>query len=193
MTDIFHIPTSREKLIHAIIYFAAHTKMCQKTKLFKLLSFLDFEHYKETGRTVTGLEYYAWPKGPVPLELENEIQNPKLDLKSAVAFLPVQNDGGFDIRQIRAKISFDESLFSRRELRILEHVAFIFAEADAATMIDATHLPNEPWDITYNKMGMKQKKIDFKLALQNPNSITEERADEIAAEDEAMKAILRDA
>lgn len=57
------ITHDREKLINTIIYFAIHVKKCGKIKLFKLLYFLDFEHYKQTGRSVTGLDYYAWKMG----------------------------------------------------------------------------------------------------------------------------------
>ena len=39
----------REKLLNAIVYFANHTKSCGKTKLYKLLYYLDFTHFKETG------------------------------------------------------------------------------------------------------------------------------------------------
>jgi len=35
-------------------------------KLFKLLYFLDFVHFKNYGTTVTGMEYSAWKMGPVP-------------------------------------------------------------------------------------------------------------------------------
>jgi uncharacterized phage-associated protein len=59
------IDRQREKL--AAAFFAANTKYCGVTKLCKLLYFLDFIHYRQTGRTVTGLEYRAWPKGPVPV------------------------------------------------------------------------------------------------------------------------------
>jgi uncharacterized phage-associated protein len=39
----------------------------------KLLYFLDFIHFKQTGKCVTGLDYYAWKRGPVPKKLFDEI------------------------------------------------------------------------------------------------------------------------
>ena len=60
----------REKMINAIIYFANHTRHLGKIKLFKLLYLLDFEHFRQTGRSVTGLDYRAWKFGPVPVALE---------------------------------------------------------------------------------------------------------------------------
>ncbi len=37
----------REKLINVMVYFAQNTQKCGKIKLFKLMYFLDFEHYKQ--------------------------------------------------------------------------------------------------------------------------------------------------
>jgi len=37
----------REKLINVMVYFAQNTQKCCKIKLFKLMYFLDFEHYKQ--------------------------------------------------------------------------------------------------------------------------------------------------
>src|SRR3989344_7847794 len=82
------ITHEREKLLNAIIYFAAHTLHCGKTKLFKLLCLLDFEHFRLTGRSVTGLKYYAWEKGPVPVALEDEWGEFKPDLDSAIQIKP---------------------------------------------------------------------------------------------------------
>ena len=81
------VTREREKLINAIIYFVNNTKTCGLVKLFKLLSFLDFEHFRQTGRSVTGLDYFAWPWGPVPRDLFFEIKGqPKEDLARAVTF-----------------------------------------------------------------------------------------------------------
>src|SRR5688500_15970622 len=74
----------REKLLNAIVFFAANTRYCGKTKLYKLLYLLDFEHYKATGRSVTGLEYYAWQMGPVPAKLDGQLDEPSGDLYEAV-------------------------------------------------------------------------------------------------------------
>ncbi len=75
----------REKQINAVIYFARNTKICGKTKLMKLLYFLDFKHFKQTGKSVTGLNYFAWRMGPVPRELFDEINSGmKPDLAKAI-------------------------------------------------------------------------------------------------------------
>ena len=76
----------REKLINAIIYFAKNTKFCGTIKLMRPLYFLDFRHFKETGKSVTGLIYTAWENGPVPVSLYKEISSDTLpqDIHEAI-------------------------------------------------------------------------------------------------------------
>lgn len=150
----------REKLINAIIYFATNTKYCGKTKLLKLLYFLDFQHFKQTGKSITGLDYYAWNMGPVPKDLFNELtEKMDPDLKAAIHDLPQE---GF--QKIRPKKKFDPKYFSSREMKLLKDLAFIFKDAKADDMIESAHLKNEPWDRTLKEKG-EFKKIDYMLAI----------------------------
>ena len=69
------------------MYFAQNTNFCGKTKLMKLLYFLDFMHFKQTGKAVTDLYYFAWEQGPVPKVFFEEIsKTPRKDLASLVTF-----------------------------------------------------------------------------------------------------------
>lgn len=79
------IKREREKLLNAIIFFANNTTVCGKVKLIKLLSLLDFEHYTQTGRSVTGMEYYAWRMGPVPVSVEEEFDCPSDDFQEHIS------------------------------------------------------------------------------------------------------------
>ena len=154
------ITNHREKIINAIIYFANNTKYCGKTKLLKLLYFLDFRHFKETGKSVTGLDYYAWNMGPVPKDIFEELsENMKPDLKKAIHELPKE---GF--QKIRPKQKFDPKYFSGHEMKLLEEISFIFKDAKADDMVESTHLKNEPWDRTLKEKGEFQK-IDYMLAI----------------------------
>ncbi len=151
----------REKLINAIIYFAAHTKYCGKTKLLKLLYFMDFSHFKQTGKSVTGLDYFAWQMGPVPKGLFEELSgHMKLDMSESIHEL----EPGEAFQQIRPKKRFDSQYFSKKETKLLEDLAFIFEDAKADTMVESTHLKNEPWDRTLKEKG-EFKKIDYMLAI----------------------------
>jgi len=162
MADIVSmiITHHREKLINAIIYFAKNTTYCGKTKLLKLLYFLDFYQFKQTGKSVTGLDYFAWKMGPVPKELFEELSgNMKPDMKAAIEDLPKE---GF--QQIRPKKKFDNQYFSKKEMKLLDDISFIFKDANADDMVEITHLKNEPWERTLKEKGEFQK-IDYMLAV----------------------------
>lgn len=147
------ITYQREKIINAMVYFASHTKYCGKTKLLKLLYFLDFKHFKETGKPVTNLDYYAWNMGPVPKDLFEELSaKMKPDMAKAISISLEE-----EFQQIRAKKGFDHQYFSPRELKLLENLSFIFRDAKAADMVEVTHLKNEPWDRTLKEKASSRR------------------------------------
>lgn len=155
----------RDKLINSVLYFATNTKFCGLTKLFKLLYFLDFEHYKQTGRGVTGLDYYAWKMGPVPVALYDEIDSPEQDLAKKVSFKlkPIGRNRRFV--QVEPKSAFDASHFSKRELRLMETLATEYRDAYADDLVEATHIETLPWHQVFNVEGRKQKEIPYDYAL----------------------------
>ncbi len=126
------ITHEHEKLRHAIAYFVKYTKQLGVTKLMKLLYYLDFWHYQETGRSVTGRRYYAWPFGPVPVDVWEEIKGKAdhgLELNSTLIQLP-QDDNEETIlpKSLKSNIKFNKDVFTDREFRILEKVAVIFRD-----------------------------------------------------------------
>jgi uncharacterized phage-associated protein len=154
----------REKLINAVIYFARNTRFCGKTKLFKLLYFADFEHFKALGRSVTGLNYFAWKMGPVPVELHEEIEQPERDMADAVQFeeRPVKNG---TMLLIKPRREFDARHFTKRELAILDRLATEYRSATAEDMIESTHLENRPWHRVYEQEGRRQQQIPYEYAV----------------------------
>lgn len=181
------ITHEREKLIQAINFFVRNTRKCGKTKLFKLLYFLDFEHFKKTGRSVTGNAYFAWPKGPVPVSLFEEIDNPPADLLEAFEFQtrPVRNG---EMLAIKPKVEFSCEHFSRREMEILESLAREYRNIDADGMVEETHLENLPWHKIYNVEGVKQAEIPYRLAIR-PDEI--EEVSRVARERDELIRILK--
>jgi uncharacterized phage-associated protein len=181
------IDHSREKLLNLIAYFVKNTKKCQKTKLFKLLYFADFRHFKETGRSITGLKYYAWEKGPVPTALFEEMKQPKQDFMDSFTVVPAE-DIGIDII---VKKPANMKHFTKREMKIIEDTAFIFKEAFAKDMVECTHLPNEPWSTTLKNKG-KSAEIDYVLALDNTKeSISQKEYEQREADFEEVKKALK--
>jgi uncharacterized phage-associated protein len=157
----------RDKLLNAIIYFVSNTKRCHTLKLFKLLNFLDFEHFRQTGFGVTGLEYRAWEKGPVPTRLWQEMTKaPREDLHRALSIVQMKDDltGAPGKRVLKPRAEFDKSYFSKRELEIMEALAMIFEEIGGEDMSDFSHYRRLPWRRVYGKGEGKGQPIPYELA-----------------------------
>jgi uncharacterized phage-associated protein len=176
---------NRDKLLHAIVFFVRNTRACHKVKLYKLLYFLDFEIYRQTGKPATGLLYFAWRMGPVPGQLQDEFRSPPQDMRSALAVFTVpggdpDSDGPLNITP---RVGFDESHFTRRELGVMERLVEIYREAPASTMSEVSHLRGQPWHRIYTVENKPRALIPYTLALDGrPDSVTREQADEIEAE-----------
>jgi uncharacterized phage-associated protein len=162
----------RRKLLNTILYFSnKKVKHLNTTKLSKLLYFLDFTHAKQTGYPAIGLEYNAFPKGPVPKKFWLEIKdgNVPADFKTYLKIVTRKDDFSPDYRELNfiAKTAPDITVFTPREQKILDELAFIYMDATAPEMSEISHLPNEPWDMTYRSKG-KNAVIDYKLASESP-------------------------
>ncbi|MGB7201459.1 MAG: Panacea domain-containing protein [Pyrinomonadaceae bacterium] len=154
--------SEREKLINAIMFFAHNTELCGKTKLFKLLFFLDFEHYKAIGRSVTGLTYKAWPRGPLPPELDEEIKHDIMpDMVAKIRFDEHSKPNGKKFVKVTPRGYFNHKVFSRREMKIMRRLAADFKYHDAADMIEETHLPNKPWDRVFKQEKRPHEEIPY--------------------------------
>jgi uncharacterized phage-associated protein len=185
--DPIFIQHNREKLLNAMIFFLKKTKKCGKLKILKLLYFLDFIHFKQTGKSVTDLKYYAWEKGPVARDLWHELSKPKDDLKAHIAIL---RSAPSEFLKMLPRKKFDQKYFSKRELRIMALVADLFKEADANQMSEASHLPNQPWDKTKKEKGLSEE-IDYMLALDNTKeSLSIERVQDILNEREEVRLLF---
>jgi len=170
-----------EKRKNAILYFCKTVKYPFKTKIYKLLYFLDFLHFKQTGRPVTDLEYYTFDFGPVPMKLHEEIREDKIpeELKSYLKIFKEKDETTGEEKYIKfiPKRKPNLEIFTEKEKEILEQVATIFKDAQAKDMTEVSHLKNEPWDKTKKEKGMHQK-IDFLLALDKDALVTIDMAKE---------------
>jgi len=147
------VSRDREKLLNAIIYFLRETNHCHTLKLFKLLNFADFEHFRQTGRSITGLDYRALPKGPVPTKLFEEIkQGGAKDLKDAIHVIQVKDDITDELlrRDLKARQQFEKKWFTPRELKILARIAELFRDLPSEDMTKFSHENKKPWATVYN-------------------------------------------
>ena len=163
---------NKEKLINSILYFTKKVKYPGKTKMCKLLFNLDFTHFKETGKSVTGLDYYAWERGPVPKSLFYKLSGDIISEEFQQYIEVIKRE---KLHEIYPKKKPNLSVFSKREKRILEEVAEIYKYAKAKDMTEISHLKGKPWYTTLKSKG--EKKIDYMLALDDTvESINKEGA-----------------
>jgi len=108
-----------KKFAHTVIYFIRepHTFV---TRLNKYLFYSDFLNFKNTGYSITGLHYAAILRGPVPNDYDYLYQ-----LLFSEEFIDKEdvsiNNNDIYERYKPAK-EFDESLFTKEELKSLKSV-----------------------------------------------------------------------
>jgi len=162
-----------EKLINSILYFIKKVKYPGKTKICKLLFNLDFTHFKETGKSVTGLNYYAWKRGPVPRSLFYKLSGDVISEEFQPYIGVIKRE---KLHEICSNQKPNLSVFSKREKRILGEVAEIYKFAKAEEMTEISHLKERPWYTTLKSKG-ETKKIDYMLAIDDTaQSISKEEA-----------------
>lgn len=182
--------TYRKKLLNAVIYLAKKVKNPSKVKIFKLLYFADFEHFKETGRSITNLDYYAYDFGPVPLDFYEEIKDNNVpdDFKKLLTLVPFHSEESGKkgaMFKNKEKVKPDLTVFSPRQQRILEKYADMFRDIDAKLISDISHFQNHPWDKTIKEKGMFAK-IDYTLALDKDAKVSLDDAMEAVKERREM-------
>lgn len=158
------ISRDREKLINTVLFFAVNTQHCGKVKLFKLLYLLDFAHFRETGRSVTGLDYRAWKMGPVPFQLVQEWDQLEPDLAAAVDIAPEQVID-FIRERVVPKVNFDDALFTKRELRLMHELAARFRDEYTRPLVNFTHFERGPWDKIWDGGRGNNERIPYTLAV----------------------------
>ncbi len=188
------VSRDREKLLNALVYFLRETKHCHTLKLFKLLNFSDFEHFRQTGRTIFGLEYRALPKGPVPTSLFDEIKRGgEKDLRDAIALFEVKDEITDELlrRDLKPRVEFDKKWFTKRELKVLARIAEFFRDLKANDMSEFSHQNRKPWASIYKDGKGQGRLIPPELVFEADPLMHE--VPRIAAEDlEYRKELLRD-
>lgn len=158
------ITHDRQKLIDAIVFFAGSTNYCGKVKIFKLLYLLDFAHFRETGRSVTGLDYQAWKLGPVPRDLLREWLELEPDLAAAVEIVP---EKVIDyVRELLVpRRAFNDELFTKRELRLMRELSERFRDDMSKPLVNITHSERGPWDKIWDGGRGEYERIPYGLAV----------------------------
>ncbi|MDP8240481.1 MAG: Panacea domain-containing protein [Candidatus Hatepunaea meridiana] len=167
----------RQKLLNAVLFFAKRIRRLNTTKLAKLLYNLDFKHFQQTGYPSIGLLYYAYKQGPLPIDFWKELvsEQPHEDLSDLINIIEEHFDDGsegFERRIIaKPKTQFDDSLFTPREMDILNELVEVYKDYDAVMYSEASHELGSPWDKTRKSKGDNEL-IDYMLAIDDKAEVS---------------------
>lgn len=134
-----HFAQDEQKMKELVLYVALRCQQDErfgKVKLNKLVYFSDFFAYGKLGRPITGLEYQALARGPVPRRMAPLIA----ELQSEGA-LAIQVVTYFNRRQQRpiALRDPDLSTFTAAEIALVDELIGRFWGLNATEMSDLTH------------------------------------------------------
>ncbi|MDP8240337.1 MAG: Panacea domain-containing protein [Candidatus Hatepunaea meridiana] len=167
----------RKKLLHATLFFAKNTKYLGKVKLAKLLHYLDFNHFKQTGYPSIGLKYKTYPFGPLPEDFWREVAD-GVTPPDFAGFLKLKktNDTSNAV-WFNAVRDPDMDLFSPREVEIMTLLAQKYNNHNAEMMIKDSHADDQPWAKMVERFGKNRKmNIPYKLVLDNKGDVSEKEA-----------------
>lgn len=149
---------SAHKMEQVILFFLERINNVHlgRTKLMKLLYYVDFDHYEKHGQSITDAVYHKLPHGPVPKEAQKLIAS--MVTKGMVAPVRGRVAQFAQHRLITQGAKFDPSVFDGEEIRTLEKVAADWEDANAAQIEAASHA-EAPWAATKERAV-----IDYELA-----------------------------
>ena len=139
---------NQNKIGNLIAMLAMKIPNLYSTKVLKMLYLIDETSVKETGLTVTDLNYKVWIKGPVPVPVyfdllhEDSILKEYFDTKrvcitnnkkAAIQITPKENT------------TIDDSEFSEYELELIERIVNEFGDWSTTKLIKHLHKEGSAW------------------------------------------------
>jgi len=129
-----------EKLKNMIIYLVKRLDGVLKTKLNKLLWYCDFLYFKETSVSITGAQYVRITLGQVPDHYELIFANMIHEGLLSESEIPYQTkDGEVLGEEYIALVKPDESLFSEKEIQVMDFIADTFREDTSTSIMKKSH------------------------------------------------------
>jgi uncharacterized phage-associated protein len=137
-------PTINEDKYKQVILFllnsAAYNALLGKVKLFKLLYYIDFDHYQHYKTSVTGDVYHKWPYGPVGDKTEQILS----EMESEEMISITRRQVGDFSQYVFETFAQPADAFSSSEMEVLKLVVKKWANHTTNEIIAATH-GEAPW------------------------------------------------
>ena len=110
-----------------------------KTKLNKLLFYADFAMHKQTGFSISGVQYRAIPMGPVPNNFNSIFEYLANKNEIDIYYTNFADGGTGEQFKPNADKKFNADVFSKEELAVLNTVANKFKNRSTREMIEISH------------------------------------------------------
>lgn len=107
-----------------------------KTKLLKEMFYADFLFYKESCKSITGLEYCKLPFGPVPDKFESILIS---GYKENIIDYELLINSLRECYKITPKKEFNKNLFTEEELKVLKKVKEYFKDYNVEEIVEFSH------------------------------------------------------
>lgn len=132
---------NRRKYQNAVLYLCQKLggEVRGKKKLAKLLYFADFDFYEKYQRSITGDVYKAYPKGPLPVALNEIIFD--LSKKKALRVGTVQ-EWGEDYAPTEVYenvVEPDISVFEQEEIKMLDRIVRRYGPLNGEQLAELSH------------------------------------------------------
>lgn len=125
-----------DKIKNLILYLTEGSIL--KTKLLKEMFYIDFLNYKNTGQSITGLEYVKLPFGPVPDDFEKIIIY--LKEKNLIEYnIEYSEDCEYEHHKIISKEKYNKKAFNDNELELIKKVKTYFKEYTSKKIVEKSH------------------------------------------------------
>lgn len=161
----------KEKLGNTVVYIASHTNNLSKTKLLKLLYFMEEYSVRRFHTPFLGLPFEVWQAGPV-------VKDVFIDL----AETPVLLDG-YVTKQVKGEATyilpireFCDDEFSDNDLVVMQEVMKKYGDKTAKELVALTHRKGSLW---YNIANRKRLLHPFANNLMNNSDYTIDFSEEL--------------
>lgn len=130
----------KEKLGNTAVYIASHTKNLSKTKLLKLLYFMEEYSVRRFHTPFLGLPYEVWQAGPV-------VKDVFIDLSETPVILDgyVTKEVVGDATYILPAKSFSDDEFSDNDILVMDEVIKRYGNKTAKELVSITHKNGSLW------------------------------------------------
>ncbi|WP_047451898.1 type II toxin-antitoxin system antitoxin SocA domain-containing protein [Alistipes sp. ZOR0009] len=133
----YKVPDLR-KFTEMVVFFSERLEPW-KTKLNKLLFYADFEMYRKSGFSISGVQYRAIPMGPVPNNYDSIFEYLTKNQEVYINYKYFTDGGTGEQFTLTKNRQFKNELFTQVELAVLESVASRFKEVTTQDIIEISH------------------------------------------------------